>query len=67
MLASTFGLSRAEARLAARIGRAEELKDIADSEGITFETARARLKAVFAKTGTHRQAELAVLVASISR
>jgi DNA-binding CsgD family transcriptional regulator len=66
-LAATFGLSPAEARLASRIGRGEELKAIAEAEGIVIETARARLKAVFAKTGTHRQAELAVLVASLSR
>lgn len=63
VLAATFGLSPAEARLADRIGWGEELKDIADAEGIAIETARARLKAVFAKTGTHRQAELALLVA----
>jgi DNA-binding CsgD family transcriptional regulator len=62
-----MGLSPAEARLAARIGRGEELKAIAEAEGIVNETARARLKAVFAKTGTHRQAELAVLVAGLSR
>jgi len=66
-LAAAFGLSAAEARLAARIGRGEELKDIADAESIVIETARARLKAVFAKTGTHRQAELAVLVAGLTR
>jgi len=63
VFAATFGLSPAEARLADRIGRGEELKDIAHAEGIAIETARARLKAVFAKTGTHRQAELAVFVA----
>lgn len=66
-LASIFGLSAAEGRLAARIGRGEELKDIAEAEGIVIETARARLKAVFAKTGTHRQAELAILIAGLMR
>ena len=64
---TVMGLTPAEARLAARIGRGEELKAIADAEGIAIETARARLKAVFAKTGTHRQAELAVLVSRLSR
>ena len=67
VLAATFGLSPAEGRLASRIGRGEDLKDIAEAEGIVIETARARLKAVFAKTGTHRQAELAILVAGLSR
>lgn len=60
-----MGLSQAEARLARRIGAGEDLKSIAEAEGITIETARTRLKSVFSKTGTHRQAELAVLVASL--
>lgn len=67
LLASAFDLTRSEARLAARIGAGEDLKAIAEAEGIAIETARARLKKVFAKTGTHRQAELAVLVARLSR
>lgn len=64
---AAMGLTPAEARLAARIGQGEELKSIAEAEGIAMETARARLKAVFAKTGTHRQAELAILVSRLSR
>lgn len=60
-----LGLSPAETRLARRIGNGERLLDIADAEGITLETARDRLKSVFAKTDTHRQSELALLVARI--
>ena len=66
-LIETFGLTAAEARLARRIGRGETLRDIAVAERISLETIRTRLKSVFAKTSTHRQAELALLVASISR
>jgi len=62
-----MGLTAAEIRLANRIGAGDDLKAIADAEGIAIETARARLKAVFGKTGTHRQAELAILIASFSR
>lgn len=62
-----MGLTAAEIRLAKRIGAGDELKAIADAEGIAIETARARLKAVFGKTGTHRQAELAILIARFSR
>lgn len=62
---SASGLSPAEARLARRIGAGEDLKAIAKAENIAIETARARLKSVFAKTGTHRQAELAILIASL--
>ncbi|HET7715684.1 MAG TPA: helix-turn-helix transcriptional regulator [Bauldia sp.] len=67
ILIETFGLSAAEARLARRIGRGETLRDIAAAERMSVETMRTRLKSVFAKTGTHRQAELALLVASMSR
>ncbi len=67
ILIETFGLSAAEARLARRIGRGETLRDIANAERMSVETMRTRLKAVFGKTGTHRQAELALLVASMSR
>ncbi|MCB1489885.1 MAG: hypothetical protein KDJ88_20800 [Bauldia sp.] len=64
-VAAAFRLSPSEARLACRLARGETLKHIAEVERITVETARARLKAVFAKTGTHRQAELAILVARL--
>ncbi|MCB1487921.1 MAG: helix-turn-helix transcriptional regulator, partial [Bauldia sp.] len=62
-LGVVFGMSPAEARLASRIGDGEDLATIARAESISIETARKRLKAVFAKTGTHRQAELASIVA----
>lgn len=64
---AVMGLTRAEVRLAQRIGAGEDLKIIAEAEGVALETIRARLKAVFLKTGTHRQAELAVLIASLRR
>ena len=67
ILIETFGLSAAEARLARRIGRGETIRDIAAAEGMAVGTMRQRLKAVFGKTGTHRQTELALLVASMSR
>lgn len=66
ILIETFGLSAAEARLARRIGRGETIRDIAHAEGMSVATMRQRLKSVFVKTGTHRQAELALLVASMS-
>ncbi|MCB1489960.1 MAG: hypothetical protein KDJ88_21195 [Bauldia sp.] len=64
-LGAVFGLSPAEARLAGKIGDGEDLTAIAQAESISLETARKRLKAVFAKTGTHRQAELASVVARL--
>jgi DNA-binding CsgD family transcriptional regulator len=66
LLGRAFALTPAEARLAARLGSGDSLREAADAERIAFETARTRLKAVFAKTGTNRQTELALLVARIS-
>jgi DNA-binding CsgD family transcriptional regulator len=65
-LIQTFGLTPAEARLAERIGTGEPLRNAADAEGITYETARTRLKSIFDKTNVTRQPELAVLVTKIS-
>jgi DNA-binding CsgD family transcriptional regulator len=65
-LVGAFRLTAAEARLAQRIGAGEPLRDAADAEGVTYETARTRLKSIFEKTGTTRQAQLAVLVTKVS-
>ncbi|CAH2395013.1 hypothetical protein MES4922_110358 [Mesorhizobium ventifaucium] len=60
------GLTAAEARLARRVSLGAELKAVADDLGVTYETARNHLKAVFAKTETHRQPELVALLARIA-
>jgi DNA-binding CsgD family transcriptional regulator len=65
-LRGAFGLTAAEARLALHLARGEKLDDASDALGIAKETARAQLKAVFAKTGTSRQAELVALLARLS-
>jgi len=63
-----YGLTPAEARLAQALVAGEHLNDIAEHLGITKETARSQLKAVFAKTDTHRQAELVrVLLLGVGR
>lgn len=61
-----FGLTASEARLAQRIGSGETLRDAAAAENVTYETARTRLKAIFHKTRTTRQAQLALLLANIA-
>lgn len=58
-----FRLTPAERRLALRIAAGESLKASAEAERISVETARSRLKIIFEKTGTHRQAELVLLIA----
>lgn len=56
-----FGLTPAEARLAALIATGVSPRQAAEQLGIARETARTQLKSVFAKTGTHRQSELVFL------
>jgi DNA-binding CsgD family transcriptional regulator/PAS domain-containing protein len=53
-----YGLSRSEARLAAQLSCGQELKTAARSVGISYETARGYLKAIFRKTETNSQTEL---------
>jgi DNA-binding CsgD family transcriptional regulator len=55
-------LTPAESRLVARLGHGEALETAADFLNIAKETARAQLKAAFAKTGTGRQPELVALI-----
>jgi uncharacterized protein YhfF/DNA-binding CsgD family transcriptional regulator len=53
-----FRLTPAEARLAVHLASSGSLRDAADMLSVTYNTARAHLRAIFDKTGTHRQAEL---------
>lgn len=66
-LQQLFGLTPAEARLAQAMAQGTNLKGYADACGITDGTARLQLKSVFAKTDTHRQAELVALLALLTR
>ncbi|ESY94644.1 helix-turn-helix transcriptional regulator [Mesorhizobium sp. LNHC209A00] len=62
VLRNCFGLTSAEAKLAVKISLGLQVEVAADGLGISYETARNQLKAVFAKTETHRQAELVALL-----
>ena len=64
-LITAFGLTPAEARLASIIAEGLSPEQAAEQLGITKETARSQLKAVFVKTGTHRQGELVALLARL--
>lgn len=64
---ATFGLTDAEARMAALLAAGENLRDTAAKLGITYGTARARLAEIFQKTETRRQGELIkVLLATLA-
>jgi len=58
LLKSLFGLSPAEARLTRLLVAGESLDAAAGQLNISPHTARAQLKAIFAKTGTNRQPQL---------
>lgn len=66
LLHALYGLTRAEARLAARLASGEGLQAAAGSLGIAYPTARTQLSAIFRKTDTRRQGELVkVLLSSV--
>jgi len=65
VLRLAFGLTPAEARLAAEIAGGDGVDAAAMTLGIARETARSQLKAVFSKTNTASQAQLIALIARI--
>ncbi|HEY1560994.1 MAG TPA: hypothetical protein VGF71_08905 [Caulobacteraceae bacterium] len=65
-LMSLFGLTAAEARVAAAVGGGESPRKAAERLGVSFNTVRAQLARVFEKTGVGRQADLARLLARIA-
>lgn len=66
-LRELFGLTAAEARFAVALAEGAAVEEIASRLGISMNTARTHLKAILAKTGTNRQAQLvAVLLRSVA-
>ncbi|MGO4671057.1 helix-turn-helix transcriptional regulator [Bosea sp. 2RAB26] len=57
-----FGLTLAEARIAALVGAGLAPRNASQALGISEETARTTLKRVFAKVGVSRQSELSALL-----
>lgn len=62
-----FGLTLSEARLAHEIAIGKTLPEISASRGTSRETLRNQLKSIFGKTGTARQADLAILLAKLPK
>jgi DNA-binding CsgD family transcriptional regulator/PAS domain-containing protein len=63
-----FGLTRKEAELALRLAAGRRLLEAARDQGISLNTARAHLRAIFAKTGINRQSRLvSALLKSVAR
>jgi DNA-binding CsgD family transcriptional regulator len=65
LLAKLFGLTPAEAKLASLMAEGISVEKAAEALEISRETARNQLKAVFAKTATHRQSELVALLSGL--
>ena len=65
ILAKTFRLTPAEAKLACVIARGASPEIAAGELKISRETARNQLKSVFAKPDTHRQSELVALLLQV--
>ncbi len=61
-LRQLYGLTGAEARVAALLARGYRLDEIAEMLGVAYETTRKHLKQIFGKTNTARQAELVRMV-----
>jgi DNA-binding CsgD family transcriptional regulator/PAS domain-containing protein len=66
VLRGVFGLTPAEARVAVQVAEGESLSDISDKFHVALGTVRGQLKAVYAKLGVSRQAELCRLLASLN-
>jgi DNA-binding CsgD family transcriptional regulator len=67
ILTRAFGLTPAEARLASITAEGLSPERAAEALGISRLTARNQLKAIFAKTDTHRQSELVALLSLLKR
>ncbi len=59
---SRFNLTETQARLAIFLAEGGTVAEYAAAMNVSVETVRSHLKAVFAKTGAKRQAELAILM-----
>jgi DNA-binding CsgD family transcriptional regulator len=65
-LAKLYGLTGSEVRVLQGIVDIGGIPKVAKSLGISEGTTKTHLKGLFAKTGTHRQADLVKLVAGVA-
>jgi DNA-binding CsgD family transcriptional regulator len=66
-IAAVLGLTAAEGRLVSHLAGGADLEEAAGQLGISIHTARSQVKSAFAKTDTHKQAELVALASRIGR
>jgi DNA-binding CsgD family transcriptional regulator len=65
VLSGLFDLTPAEAKLARSLATGASAEAAAEALGLSIQTVRTYLKRIMAKTGTRRQAELAVLLSGL--
>jgi DNA-binding CsgD family transcriptional regulator len=65
ILSEAFSLTMAEAKVASMVAAGSSSEEIASELQVSRETVRNQIKAIFGKTGTHRQSELAALVSRV--
>jgi DNA-binding CsgD family transcriptional regulator len=61
-LMQIYGLTQAEARVAVAVAKGDGIAAAAEELGVSSNTLKTLLQRTFAKTGTRRQSELAVLI-----
>jgi DNA-binding CsgD family transcriptional regulator len=66
LLNGLFDLSPAEIRAAQGLLAGKSIDDLAADLGLSRETIRSQVKAVLAKTGTSRQADLMALLSNVN-
>lgn len=67
LLQRLFGLTPAEAQVAALLAAGHSLQAIAEQQSVAVGTVRSQLKTIFSKTGTNRQGELVSRVLASSQ
>jgi DNA-binding CsgD family transcriptional regulator/PAS domain-containing protein len=67
VVASLYGLSRAEARVFLEIGQGRSIAEAAAALGISQNTVKSQLNRVYAGAGVHRQSDLARLLLGLSQ
>ncbi|TAJ84391.1 MAG: LuxR family transcriptional regulator [Reyranella sp.] len=67
LIRGLFDLTAGEARVARDLTRGLSVAQIADAGGVTQATVRSQVKALLAKTGTSRQAEVTSLLAGLPK
>jgi DNA-binding CsgD family transcriptional regulator len=65
VVASAYDLTPAEAQVAVATGRGVSVEEIAKQQAVSPHTVRSHLRAIFAKSGASRQAELVSLMAGL--